>query len=351
MKRWHLHFTILALCVCLTGAAIAQITIREPDLNGRPGLTKSLASSAGAVDVDLGQAGPHQTWDFSAMEAQFAFLECYLEPGGCPGAGSFPNATVCTNRNINDGVRFWYTFIKVDDQGATTLGMAIDVPSLDTTFICNIESNRPHIGFPLNYGDEWDLYLNLSSFAGEVKDTIHYEVDGWGTIIDAAGNFECLRIHIFTTEYDFTEDPVDTTFSHDYLWLAEGFGEIVKIESEDNEENPNFTFGKFQRTTGVEVGVQREPARTLPVAAALQPAYPNPFNPSTELIFTVSQSDLVNLGVYDVNGRLVTMLVNGTFTPGAYRVSFDAAHLSQGLYYARLNAGQTRQVQKLLLIK
>jgi hypothetical protein len=89
----------------------------------------------------------------------------------------------------------------------------------------------------------------------------------------------------------------------------------------------------------------------LPKQFQLHEAYPNPFNPTTELRFDLSQAGRTTLKVYDMLGREVATLVNGQRAAGTYTVSFDAAQLPSGIYFARLTSGANTQVRKLMLIK
>jgi hypothetical protein len=80
-------------------------------------------------------------------------------------------------------------------------------------------------------------------------------------------------------------------------------------------------------------------------------AYPNPFNPSTALTFRLTASSHVNLQVYDTAGRLAAELVNGWREAGTHEVTFDASHLPSGIYLARISAGSSTSVQKIVLMK
>jgi hypothetical protein len=84
---------------------------------------------------------------------------------------------------------------------------------------------------------------------------------------------------------------------------------------------------------------------------ALRDAYPNPFNPRTELRFELSSAGRATLKVYDILGQEVATLADDVFGPGSYQVSFDGRELPSGLYFARLISGANTQVRKLMLVK
>ncbi|MDI6401428.1 T9SS type A sorting domain-containing protein [Balneolaceae bacterium ANBcel3] len=89
----------------------------------------------------------------------------------------------------------------------------------------------------------------------------------------------------------------------------------------------------------------------LPTEASLNQNYPNPFNPTTVISFEIPQTQQVTLEVYDVNGRLVETLVNEQRSPGSHQVSWDAGHLSSGLYLYKLQAGSTMLTRTMMLVK
>jgi hypothetical protein len=90
---------------------------------------------------------------------------------------------------------------------------------------------------------------------------------------------------------------------------------------------------------------------TLPTKFALHPPSPNPFNPQAELTFDLPEAGLVKLVIYDITGREVAVLQNGTLQPGTYHRVFEGAELASGVYFAHLKVGNFQQTQKLALIK
>jgi hypothetical protein len=83
----------------------------------------------------------------------------------------------------------------------------------------------------------------------------------------------------------------------------------------------------------------------------LHPAYPNPFNPSTSISFSLPRAGEVELKVFDVTGRRVQTLADQRLEAGEHRMSFDGAALPSGIYFARVEAGSFSQTQKLMLVK
>ena len=90
---------------------------------------------------------------------------------------------------------------------------------------------------------------------------------------------------------------------------------------------------------------------TQPVKYSLSQNFPNPFNPSTEIMYSISNNNFVNLTVYDILGKEVSVLVNQHQTPGTYRVKFDASALSSGIYFYKLSTDRFNSLKKMILIK
>ena len=90
----------------------------------------------------------------------------------------------------------------------------------------------------------------------------------------------------------------------------------------------------------------------IPTEFSLSPAYPNPFNPGTNINYTLTKAGVTSLKVYDVLGRLVMTLVdNVPQDAGTYRVRVDMAGASSGVYFAILQHGQNRIAQKMMLLR
>jgi len=91
--------------------------------------------------------------------------------------------------------------------------------------------------------------------------------------------------------------------------------------------------------------------RELPETITLHPNFPNPFNPSTTITFSLPQSASVRLAVYDISGRKVSTLLNRTMSAGQHSVTFNADEVSSGIYFYTLQAGEQRLTQSMTLIK
>jgi len=79
--------------------------------------------------------------------------------------------------------------------------------------------------------------------------------------------------------------------------------------------------------------------------------YPNPFNPSTIIRYSIPELSFTSIKIYDALGKEVSSLVNESKSAGIYEVEFNASNLSSGIYYYTLQAGSFTQTKKMILTK
>lgn len=84
---------------------------------------------------------------------------------------------------------------------------------------------------------------------------------------------------------------------------------------------------------------------------ALEPNFPNPFNPTTKITMHIAEAGQVKLEVYDSRGRVVSELLDKKYLPGIYSVTWDATGLSSGVYYIHMQAAGQTFVRKSVLIR
>lgn len=84
---------------------------------------------------------------------------------------------------------------------------------------------------------------------------------------------------------------------------------------------------------------------------SLDQNFPNPFNPSTKITYSIKEEGLVTLKVYDILGKEIATLVNESKPAGIYEAAFNASELPSGMYIYKIQSGQFSDVKKMLLTK
>jgi hypothetical protein len=95
----------------------------------------------------------------------------------------------------------------------------------------------------------------------------------------------------------------------------------------------------------------REPAEVLPSSLQIKSVYPNPFNPSTTIHYTIDKPFVVDITVYDMSGAVVAALYNGPTKAGEHRQIFNADNMASGVYLVRITAGDEIAVRKIALLR
>jgi hypothetical protein len=99
------------------------------------------------------------------------------------------------------------------------------------------------------------------------------------------------------------------------------------------------------------ITLERGESGRTPREFSLGQNHPNPFNPTTRIVYGVKNQEFVELKVYDVLGREVSTLVNEQKAPGTYVAAFSAGGLSSGLYFYKIRAGSFVAVRKMVILK
>lgn len=107
--------------------------------------------------------------------------------------------------------------------------------------------------------------------------------------------------------------------------------------------------GKIIFLSGI---VSVEPVNSeVPSRYSLEQNFPNPFNPETNINFSLPKNTFVKLKVYNSTGKLVSEVVNEYKSAGNYSVRFDASELSSGVYFYSIETEGFTQTKSMMLIK
>ena len=88
-----------------------------------------------------------------------------------------------------------------------------------------------------------------------------------------------------------------------------------------------------------------------PDAFSVGAAYPNPFNPSTNLSLELNTTADISVKIFNVMGQLVDVIAEGTYSPNTYNWTWNAENLASGVYLVRTQVGSSVENQKVMLLK
>ena len=89
----------------------------------------------------------------------------------------------------------------------------------------------------------------------------------------------------------------------------------------------------------------------LPKKYSISSVYPNPFNPSTNFQYEIPDFSMVDIFIYDLNGKVVEQLVSSYHSPGIYNILWDASNFSSGIYILSMQSNDFIYSQKISLTK
>jgi hypothetical protein len=106
-----------------------------------------------------------------------------------------------------------------------------------------------------------------------------------------------------------------------------------------------------QKATAVQTG-----SSLMPEQFSLSQNFPNPFNMSTKILYSIPVQSQVSLVVYDITGRVITTLVSGQMNPGHYTANFNIDNIASGTYYYRMIAsgqsgGVSVETKRMIVMK
>lgn len=129
--------------------------------------------------------------------------------------------------------------------------------------------------------------------------------------------------------------------SHTFKWSYEKDGSFTSNEDCAWLDDIEFQGGDV---TSIESNV-------IPEETALLGNYPNPFNPSTEIRFSLASNSEVQINVYNYNGRIVDTVISSRMNAGNHSVEFNASDMSAGVYFYNLVVEGKTYTDKMLLLK
>jgi hypothetical protein len=188
-------------------------------------------------------------------------------------------------------------------------------------------------GGPENAGVEHEFGIEFAYDSTETI-TLSWNNSGWDSLLTSAvlqDAFGGAMINVdMLSETSLTVDnPAFTQLKLFVTPSATGLGNMLALDEENN---------------------------SLPDDFGLDQAYPNPFNPSTEIVYSVSEGGRVDLIIYDILGRRINTLASGYHEPNRYRAVWKGTdengfQVPAGVYFYRMNTESFSDVKKIILLK
>lgn len=161
------------------------------------------------------------------------------------------------------------------------------------------------------------------------------------------------KIDEFGTGWLTLATTTNTSYVDEEMYYAPGGGLVLshyKIRAVDiNDNYSDYSLEVSSRTEPM--GKKSLKAKNIDAISYEVHNFPNPFNPQTNIIYSVKETGLVQLKVYDLLGREIAILVNENKNPGNYSTLFDGSNLPSGIYICTMKTNNFVINQKLLLLK
>jgi len=167
-------------------------------------------------------------------------------------------------------------------------------------------------------------------------------------VLDSLNVWVAMHDHLVNGAKSFVLHTADGGGSWDTVNVGISFGDLAIVDPRHIwAMGPDNSIRRF---------IPPAPSAVHPVGAPVPQllslsAYPNPFNPTTTLLFDLPRAGRARLTIYDVEGRLVRTLADEVLTAGRHLLEFDGSQLSSGVYFARLESAALSRTQKLVLLK
>ena len=199
---------------------------------------------------------------------------------------------------------------------------------------------------PYDHGSDVDVPLDVMSLQLEGEQYVTGASE-----VSMSWNTDNLPEHIELTLTDnLTGDVVDLNNELDYTFTTEPKGSFSATYQEAVGIYPLLGDARFTLHTSYGA-LDNEHEVALPSVYALDPVYPNPFNPRTTVRFDVPEVSRVELEVYDITGSLVETLLDQKMVPGGHQYSWEPKSLSTGVYFLKLHTANQTFTQKVTYVK
>lgn len=287
---------------------------------------------------------------------------------GFPTANEEPNIITSID-NFDNGLNNWW----LPAQSDSTTGIVAELTDrfVDTAKVNLIFGSTGSLR--VNYG--WDdgvsdhfirQYTPRTSPKFNTSNEIHAFVFGDGSgnqfrFMARDGNGELEGSKWYTVDWlgwrlitwDLDEDDIVGWVNGDSVLNGNAHFDSFQLTHVPGQATTGFLVFDDLRVVvmGLPVSNEDDDEINLPTKITLDQNYPNPFNPSTTIQFGLPNRSNVRIDLYDMLGRKVDTIFEGTKGPGIHTINYDASALASGMYIYRLVTSNTAIAKKMMLIK
>ncbi len=231
--------------------------------------------------------------------------------------------------------------------GPVYFSQSIDeISSSEFNVSIKIYSESPQLGSEIKYNAPLGKKIKGVSKSSQID-----EMD-FDFVIDELG----LSFHILI--YGMEGQSIIAGLNELFTFELENDGSLGRSDSFDGEfsmigmTSDGETFNEIIEVTNEDLGrIAQGEDITQPHSFALQPAYPNPFNPITLVGFGIPIDTQLKLVVYNLKGEVVENLIDNQYFAGNYTIKWDASQYASGIYLLKLTSPEFNISRKITLIK
>lgn len=338
-------------------SAQAQITITRNDM---PNIGDTIRTSFTVIPngINYEQAGADIEWDFSNLLPGIQAIDTFVSINSLPLVYQLVfNPLVATiaspvsGFDLIPGINLSdiYQFFRETNNFFGNAGVAFTFEGIPVP----LRYDQPDIyfRFPVTYlsTDSSESSFNLAlpdiGYLETNRKRVNH-VDAWGTVTTPYGTFPTIRVKSYLTTYDSIYidslqfgQGLNREFI-EYKWLASNMGiPLIQID----EEGPLLTaryIDSVRLLTGVEHLAFSEPGFRL---------FPNPANDFVYAEFTLQQSEMLKIELYDLSGRLRSEPINQYFPTGTHTRIIHLGNLKSGVYIVKVSTSNRHIIRKLLV--
>ncbi|TKJ39706.1 hypothetical protein CEE37_10530 [candidate division LCP-89 bacterium B3_LCP] len=283
--------------------------------------------------------------------------------------------TTYTDTGLIPGTQYFYLVSAVDYSSNEGEASVITTQITAINFIYEAEEIERFLGNSgdpyivenmMQYGENWSNQHQLLYYSNNVGDYFNipieaatadtYLISGYCTMGSFYGNFrlwvneEQVSDYIYLYDPNTIRSPLIEFGSH---YLEEGENEFSFQVTGKNVASTDYCIGvdNLLITPYSLLSVPPSAPNSTPNEFGLSQNFPNPFNASTRIAFTLPVAGKVRLTIYDIGGRLVSRLLDGRLTAGQQNITWNAQDFASGIYFVRLEQESRKTTRKMVLMK